>query len=125
MPTTLHFGVVPASEPVNPDVLASTLHKHRIAMPYHAIGDSFTVWGERMSSRPGDPVHVTCVVSDLVSIEQALSNRAQLARILGAEGMRVMDYVVRTDAADYSERVAYCGVGALETDGGLWNACNL
>jgi hypothetical protein len=118
--TTLHFGVTgDLGDAALLELTRAELHKHRIRIPFVCEGDSFTEWGETLP--PGDMLHVTIATSGPVTIGAALGARRQLANILSPAGLRVCDYVLGTDSEDYGERVAVCGVGALQNDGGKWD----
>lgn len=127
MATTLHFGVT--NNDANPTgvraTLRSELAKHRMHLPMFVTdGDSFTAWGETDFAGTDDQNHVTLTLDGPVSIPDALAYRAALQRIVSPAGLRVIDYVVRTDADDHSEDVATCGIGALANDSGKWDALN-
>ena len=75
-------------------------------------GDSFTAWGEnlRQDAQMGDPIHVTYTVDETPDGDW-LNVRSLLKATMG-EGWRVIDYIVLTDAKDWSEDVEIIGACA-------------
>lgn len=121
MRTTLHFGVTgDYGDSALRAVTITELHKHRLRIAFLCAGDSFTTWGEALDN--GEMLHVTITATGPVTIGAALGARRQLVAILQPARLRVCDYVIGTDADDYGERVAVCGVGALQHDDGKWDA---
>ena len=75
-------------------------------------GDSFTAWGEnlRQDAQLGDPIHVTYTVDEAPDGDW-LNVRSRLQETMG-EGWRVIDYIVLTDAKDWSKDVEIIGAYA-------------
>ena len=103
---TLHLGL-----------LGSTIFSEQIFMDldgwgFVVAGDSFTAWGEnlRQDAQLGDPIHVTYTVDEEPDGDW-LSIRRLLQETMG-ESWRVIDYIVLTDAKDWSEDVEMIGAYA-------------
>jgi hypothetical protein len=103
---TVHLGL-----------LGGTIFGEQIFMDLEAWGfivdgDSFTAWGEnlRQDAQLGDPIHVTYTV-DAAPDGDWLNVRSLLQETMG-EGWRVIDYIVLTDARDWSEDVEIIGAYA-------------
>ena len=75
-------------------------------------GDSFTAWGEnlRQDAQLGDPIHVTYTVDEAPDGDW-LNIRGLLQETMG-KAWRVIDYIVLTDAKDWSEDVEIIGAYA-------------
>lgn len=79
-------------------------------------GDSFTVWGERLTNplNVGEPIHITNRGSKSAGEPPRgwLQFRDLLIRCLDDTGYRVIDYIVLTDADDWSEDAEIIGAFA-------------
>ena len=103
---TVHLGL-----------LGGTIYSEQIFMDldgwgFILDGDSFTAWGEnlRQDAQLGDPIHVTYTVDEAPDGDW-LNVRSLLQETMG-EGWRVIDYIVLTDAKDWSEDVEIIGAYA-------------
>jgi hypothetical protein len=99
----LHFGVV------NPQ----RLDADRLPEGLISDGDSFTAWGEAPGTdlvRANDPIHVIVDLDyfpgyDVTRPQDLEAGRRMLESLL-LPGERLTDYMVVTDSADWSQRVA-------------------